>query len=1042
MQQEVVRKEIVSPGEENVASNHHVSRRSTMDRVYRSIAFSAMLIAVMFLCFGNTAAETLPGQERLLSDSLVVDNFNRITLDGVWTADTVYQIVSDELANTDVSFGFDDLAVFNAIPNPVGVSFQWGLTADSEGMQKGGLALMLDAASTSASGYWLFKHAGANNYKLWVIDHGVLSYQVDSSPTSEYAYYNPGDKMQVAYSSDDQGHHFDIFVNDRFDVRVTDPGKVFGNVDTLYAGVMLEGGGWNNNVDDFTFWVNAADTTPPNQVGDLDLFSRTANTVTLVWTAPGNDDSTGTAVTYDVRYSSSLITESNFVDAARGFGEQAPSISGSTEYFEVTGLDADARYYFAMRSDDGFPQRNVSAMSNVIAAATLDNIPPAGINDLTVVSTSSRTALLTWTATGDNGTEGMASSYDVRYSTLPITEGNFTSAPQAVGEPTPQVSGSTEEFTVGGLQPSTIYYFALKAKDEAGNISTLSFVPDAQTISYPMLVDDFERVQIGPDWDADPEYIINNGELSNEASSELWDYMAVYQPATGAEYVSLRWGSNADPAGIGEGGMALMLDSPTPTANGYLIFRHFGLDRYQLFELVNGAPSGPAVGSSPDASQPFPQAGDEFSVVMSSDSNGNHFDCYINGIYDTRVTDPLKTEGNADSLWAGVMLHGNRNNNVEDFWVSGPGANIAPGQFSLLSPGDNEIVDTGVPLLDWEDSIDPNLGDSVLYTLSYGTSASFDPDSTTVVDNLSASEYTVPPMSIIELLRRNGQSSFGSASKKVTDETSPEGLADDVSRVKSADDGTGAGLQTLPDDVVIYWKVKAFDTVGLWTMSLQEDWSFTVSIPEPPLPFGLLTPLNGDTVTTQTPTLSWEATSDPDPGDQITYTLYYDDEAGLPNPVVISGLTSTTFATPALTDSTIWFWKVEAVDSKDLRTESNDVYSFLVLASLSSGDDAGSRTVLPRAFALSQNYPNPFNPSTSIRYDIPDVSGEASTLIQVYSLRGQLIRTLVDGPKAPGSYVVHWDGRNEAGEKAGSGIYLYRIQSGAFSATKKMVVLK
>jgi hypothetical protein len=1043
-------REIFSAIEEFFTLDPIKGGRSTMGRAWCSVSISLIMSLALTVTIGRLFAG-VPSLENPAADTVYTDDFNRIgPYPGpYWTADSSYQIINNELANTDSVEALDKLAVFNPRINPIGVSFRWGTTADTAGVQRTGLALMLDDSTTTANGYFLFRNFNLNWYAIWTIENGVVTSQVAHSAQSELPFFSPGDEFQVVPWSDSQGNHFDIFVNNQFDVRLTDPDKLEGNSDTLYAGVMIDGGhDNNNNIDDFVFFKYSGDTTPPSAVGDLAIDSRTPTSITLTWTAPGDDDSTGTASRYDIRYSQSIISDLNFDNATQVMSEPVPSPSGSTEYFTVSGLSPDTRYYFALKSDDGFPQRNISGISNIPSGYTQDNIAPSAVSDVAVSGVNSRTVLLTWTATGDNDTTGTASWYDVRYSTSPITESNFGSATQAVGEPDPLPAGSSEEFTVGGLDPAVTYYFALKAVDESDNVSPLSNVPFATTVGVPTLVDDFERAVLGPDWSADPEFAISNGELANESLEDRWDFMSVYVPVTGVEDVKLRWGVDADSAGIGEGGFALMLDSPSPDANGYLIFRHRTYNYYALWTIVNGVPDS-AVMQSPVSTLPYPQAGDTFEVVVSSDVHGHHFDCYINGVYDTRVSDPGKAQGNGSQLWYGVMLHGNRNNNVADFWLSGATANVPPGEFGLLSPADGSTVETGVPLLDWEDSVDPNLSDSVLYTLYYGTSAVFAPESTTVVSGLSGSDYTIPPMGILSLVRK----SAGSVSDALVRSGVSGGLVPGGSAVRvpvsreAVVSPVGPEPSSLPDDVVIYWKVKAVDTGSLETWSLQQDWSFVVSIPDPPLPFDLLSPADGDTVETLTPTLSWQATTDPDPGDTVTYTLYYGTDPGLGSgTVIVSGLAEPAFTTPALDDNTLYYWKVEAVDSRDLITESNQEFSFYVRSPSGIGGGVGQLPpALPKAFALGQNYPNPFNPSTSIRFDIPaGASSEAGVhvLIQVYSLRGRLIRTLENGVRAPGSYVVHWDGRDDRGEKAGSGIYLYTIHAADFTATKKMVILK
>jgi len=111
-----------------------------------------------------------------------------------------------------------------------------------------------------------------------------------------------------------------------------------------------------------------------------------------------------------------------------------------------------------------------------------------------------------------------------------------------------------------------------------------------------------------------------------------------------------------------------------------------------------------------------------------------------------------------------------------------------------------------------------------------------------------------------------------------------------------------------------------------------------------------------------------------------------------------------------------------------------------------AGDEGGGITI-PRAFALHQNHPNPFNPSTSIIIDVPaskigNESAGVKTKVAIYNLRGQLVRLLLDADKEPGRYMLTWDGRDNRGERVGSGPYLYRMEAGDFVSTRKMVLLK
>jgi len=93
-----------------------------------------------------------------------------------------------------------------------------------------------------------------------------------------------------------------------------------------------------------------------------------------------------------------------------------------------------------------------------------------------------------------------------------------------------------------------------------------------------------------------------------------------------------------------------------------------------------------------------------------------------------------------------------------------------------------------------------------------------------------------------------------------------------------------------------------------------------------------------------------------------------------------------------------------------------------------------TNSTLPTKFNLSQNYPNPFNPSTVIKYQVPQNS---FVNINVYDLLGNQIRTLVREEKAAGSYELKFDASNMP-----SGVYFYSIQAGAFTQTKKMILLR
>ncbi len=124
--------------------------------------------------------------------------------------------------------------------------------------------------------------------------------------------------------------------------------------------------------------VNAqgADTIAPADTTDLTVSETTESSVTLTWTAPGDDNMIGTSTSYTLRYATSTLTESNWGSALNVNNEPTPQIASSTETMIVSGLEESTTYYFALKTKD--EEDNESNLSNVATGNTLTPEPVCG----------------------------------------------------------------------------------------------------------------------------------------------------------------------------------------------------------------------------------------------------------------------------------------------------------------------------------------------------------------------------------------------------------------------------------------------------------------------------------------------------------------------------------------------------------------------------------------------------------------------------------------------------------------------------------------
>jgi hypothetical protein len=176
-------------------------------------------------------------------------------------------------------------------------------------------------------------------------------------------------------------------------------------------------------------------------------------------------------------------------------------------------------------------------------------------------------------------------------------------------------------------------------------------------------------------------------------------------------------------------------------------------------------------------------------------------------------------------------------------------------------------------------------------------------------------------------------------------------------------------------------------------------------------------------------TLLWDAVSN---DDFNYYMVERSTDVEFADDFVSNALLVNYFEDHDLEYDTEYFYRVYYVAAG-----ANSDYSDVLSVTLEWLDVDGEQ--LPTVYALHQNYPNPFNPLTSLSYDLPE---DAMVNITVFDMMGRVVRTLVNGQQSAGYKSLQWNGTNNSGHPISAGLYIYTIQAGEFSQTRKMILLK
>jgi hypothetical protein len=194
-------------------------------------------------------------------------------------------------------------------------------------------------------------------------------YLIDAPNWNYYQYYSMGDSgFDIDCGTDGEWHQHLLALNPDLVASGNLHFYMYIYLEPYYQAAGLEGWFIDN------LQVLVPDVTPPDAIGDLAAANPTLDTADVSWSSPADDDVSGVTASFDLRVSTTPITDANFASATAVVGEPAPDVAGTVHQITLTGLTNNTTYHFAVKTTD--IAGNVSAISNLPSVTTLAPPPP------------------------------------------------------------------------------------------------------------------------------------------------------------------------------------------------------------------------------------------------------------------------------------------------------------------------------------------------------------------------------------------------------------------------------------------------------------------------------------------------------------------------------------------------------------------------------------------------------------------------------------------------------------------------------------------